>query len=441
MWASTEGGPQVVAEVVCRPVERESDEVREFLAREWKVADQGIFGAGLDWVSRPIVVEARSGRALVGVAVGEAVAGMARLSDVLVAQSRQGAGVGGRLVELFCQRAAAAGAGRCFLRCPDTDRHRRFYERHGFVLIARIPRYYHGKDFLEYMREPLLSSPEARDASPPEGRAAVPSEPREPVASEPREASLPEGREAQAPQAGTAVPPGVRQAGMRVVPAARRAAGRLRRRLAGRGCGRPGHHEGMRVEHRGARPSVHPTAYVAPNAVLCGDVRIGEDARVLFGAVLTAEDGMVEVGARCVVMEHALLRGRANHPLRLGDEVLVGPHAHLNGAQVGDGAFLATAVSVFPGARVGAGAEVRVGGVVQVNSSLPPGATVPIGWVAVGAPAQILPPDRHEDIWAVQRGLDFPGTVYGVPRGTPMTEIMRAQADWFGAHLDDRLLE
>jgi carbonic anhydrase/acetyltransferase-like protein (isoleucine patch superfamily) len=407
------------------------------------------------------------------VAVGEAVAGMARLSDVLVAQSRQGAGVGGRLVELFCQQAAAAGAGRCFLRCPDTDRHRRFYERHGFVRIARIPRYYHGKDFLEYMREPLLSSAEARDASPPEAREPVPpeareaspseahdavpseaheavpprarepvaSEAREPVASEAREASLPEAHEAQVPQAGTAVPPEVGQGGMGAVPAARRAAGRLRRRLAGRGRGRPGHHEGMRIEHRGARPSVHPTAYVAPNAVLCGDVRIGEDARVLFGAVLTAEDGMVEVGACCVVMEHALLRGRAKHPLRLGDHVLVGPHAHLNGAQVGDGAFLATAVSVFPGARVGAGAEVRVGGVVQVNSSLPPGATVPIGWVAVGAPAQILPPDRHEDIWAVQRGLDFPGTVYGVPRGTPMAEIMRAQADWFAAHLDDRLLE
>ncbi|HYT25266.1 MAG TPA: gamma carbonic anhydrase family protein, partial [Actinomycetota bacterium] len=150
----------------------------------------------------------------------------------------------------------------------------------------------------------------------------------------------------------------------------------------------------MLVEHRGARPSVHPTAYVAPNAVLCGDVRVGEDARVLFGAVLTAEDGTVEVGARCVVMEHALLRGRADHPVRIGDDVLVGPHAHVNGAEIGDGAFLATGVSVFPGARVGARAEVRVGAVVHVNSSLPPEATVPIGWVAVGVPAQVLPPER-----------------------------------------------
>jgi carbonic anhydrase/acetyltransferase-like protein (isoleucine patch superfamily) len=197
----------------------------------------------------------------------------------------------------------------------------------------------------------------------------------------------------------------------------------------------------MLIEHRGARPSVHPAAWVAPTAVLCGDVRVGEDARVLFGAVLTAEDGSVEVGARCVVMEQALLRGRAGHPVRLGDEVLVGPHAHVNGAVVEPGAFLATGVSVFPGARVGAGAEVRVNGVVHVNSRLPAGATVPIGWVAVGDPAVVLPPDRHEEIWAVQAGLDFPGTVYGVPRGTDMATIMRRQVAWFGAHADDRELD
>ena len=65
---------------------------------------------------------------------------------------------------------------------------------------------------------------------------------------------------------------------------------------------------------------------------------------------------------------------------------------------------------------------------------LPPGSTVPIGWIAVGDPAQILPPDRHEDIWAIQRELDFPGTVYGIPRGTDATTMMRGQSAWFAAH-------
>jgi gamma-carbonic anhydrase len=195
------------------------------------------------------------------------------------------------------------------------------------------------------------------------------------------------------------------------------------------------------LEHRGRGPQVDPSAYVAPTAVLCGDVRVGPDARILFGAVLTAEDGSVEVGARCVVMENALVRGRAQHPVRLGDDVLVGPHAHVNGAIVGNGCFLATGCALFPAARLADGVEVRVHGVVQVNTTLTAGAVVPIGWVAVGDPAEILPPDRHDEIWAVQERLDFPGTVYGVGRGTPASERMERQSAWFGAHLEDGRLE
>jgi gamma-carbonic anhydrase len=196
----------------------------------------------------------------------------------------------------------------------------------------------------------------------------------------------------------------------------------------------------MLIEHRGKRPSVDPTAYVAPTAVLCGDVRVGPGARILFGAVVTGEDGHVEIGARCVVMENALVRGRARHPVRLGDDVLVGPQAHVNGATVGDGCFLATGAALFPGARLGRDVEVRINGVVHVNTALGDGAMVPIGWVAVGDPAQILPPGDHDAIWSVQEGLDFPGTVYGLPREAPARERMERQAAWFAAHRDDRVV-
>ncbi len=192
------------------------------------------------------------------------------------------------------------------------------------------------------------------------------------------------------------------------------------------------------LEHRGRSPSVHPSAYVAPTAVLCGDVVVGPDARILFGAVVSAEDGRVEIGERCVVMENALVRARAAHPAVLGDDVLVGPHAHVNGAVIGDGSFLATGCALFPGVRLGRDVEVRIHGVVHVNSVLGDGAMVPIGWVAVGDPARILPPGDHDAIWAVQEGLDFPGTVYGLSRDAPARERMERQAAWFAAHRDDR---
>jgi carbonic anhydrase/acetyltransferase-like protein (isoleucine patch superfamily) len=194
------------------------------------------------------------------------------------------------------------------------------------------------------------------------------------------------------------------------------------------------------IEHRGHAPTVDPSAYVAPTAVLCGDVRVGPDARILFGAVLTAEDGSIEIGARCVVMENAVIRGRAAHPVRLGDDVLVGPHAHVNGTDVGDGCFLATGASLFPGSRLGRGVEVRINGVVQVNTVLADETVVPIGWVAVGDPAQIFPPDEHARIWKIQSGLNFSHTVYGVPPGTSARERMQVQTEWFAAHRDDTTL-
>jgi gamma-carbonic anhydrase len=197
----------------------------------------------------------------------------------------------------------------------------------------------------------------------------------------------------------------------------------------------------MLIEHRGKVPAVDPSAYIAPTAVLCGDVRVGPESRVLFGAVLSAEDGFVEIGARCVVMENALVRGRASHPARLGDDVLVGPHAHVNGSQVGDGCFLATSCALFPGSRLGRDVEVRINGVVHVNSVLEDEAMVPIGWVAVGNPARAIAPWDHEEIWRIQEALDFPRTVYGLPRSASARERMERQSDWFGAHRDDRIVD
>jgi carbonic anhydrase/acetyltransferase-like protein (isoleucine patch superfamily) len=196
------------------------------------------------------------------------------------------------------------------------------------------------------------------------------------------------------------------------------------------------------IEHQGKRPTVHESAYVAPTAVLCGDVTLGPDCRVLFGAVLTAEGGPIQLGERCIVMENALVRGRQSHPVVLGDHVLVGPHAHVNGAQVEHDVFLATGVSVFPGAHIGHGSEVRIGAVVHVNSRLPEGTTVPIGWIAAGDPADLFPPEAHEQLWAVQRELDFPRTVFGLERAeATMDRVSARYAESFGRHRGDVVID
>lgn len=197
----------------------------------------------------------------------------------------------------------------------------------------------------------------------------------------------------------------------------------------------------MILTHRGERPVVPESAYVAPSAVLCGAVTLGEKARVLHGAVLTAEDGEIWIGEEVVIMENALVRGRSRHPASVGNAVLVGPHAHLNGSTVEDEVFIATGASLFPGSVAGTGSELRINSVLHVSSKLAPGTIVPIGWIAVGDPAQLFPPDQHEALWRVQAQLDFPGTVYGVPRGTPMRTIMARQAEFYAAHGDDQIID
>jgi carbonic anhydrase/acetyltransferase-like protein (isoleucine patch superfamily) len=195
----------------------------------------------------------------------------------------------------------------------------------------------------------------------------------------------------------------------------------------------------MLLEHQGKAPTVDATAYVAPNATLCGDVTIGPGCRVLFGAVITAEGGPVRLGAECIVMENAVVRGTPKDPIHVGDHVLIGPTAYLTGCTIDDDVFLATGTRVFNGARIGERSEVRINAVVHVRTVLAPDTTVPIGWVAVGDPAQLFSPDRHDEIWAVQRELDFPGYVFGLERGdTLMPKMTERYSRALATHRDDR---
>jgi carbonic anhydrase/acetyltransferase-like protein (isoleucine patch superfamily) len=194
----------------------------------------------------------------------------------------------------------------------------------------------------------------------------------------------------------------------------------------------------MIMTHLGKAPQIHPSAYVAPNALVCGDVAIGPDCRIMSGAQLVAEGGSIAIGAECIVMANAVLRAGARHPLSIGRNCLIGPNSHVVGCRIEDEVFVATGAAIFHAAELGKGSEVRVNAVVHLRTRLPAGTTVPIGWVAVGDPAAILPPDQHERIWAIQRPLDFPQTVYGFTREeADMVKITRRLAATLAAHRDD----
>jgi carbonic anhydrase/acetyltransferase-like protein (isoleucine patch superfamily) len=185
----------------------------------------------------------------------------------------------------------------------------------------------------------------------------------------------------------------------------------------------------MLIRSDGAGPQVDPGAQVAASAVISGDVHVGPGCRIGHGAVLVAEGGPVRLGADCVVMDTAVIRGVPGRQMSLGDRDV----------------FLATGATVFNGARIGTGSQVRINGLVHLRSVLPPRSMVPIGWVAVGDPVQILPASDHDGIWAVQQTLDFPGYVFGQPRPAPDTSMMPALMPRYAAalrrrHAEDQVL-
>ncbi len=194
----------------------------------------------------------------------------------------------------------------------------------------------------------------------------------------------------------------------------------------------------MLMTHDGLSPCIDPTAWVAPNAVVCGNVTVGPGCRIMHGAQVIAEGGAITIGRECIVMENAVLRSTSRHSLSIGHNCLVGPNAHVVGCTVEDEVFIATGAAVFYSARLGKGCEVRINAVVHLATHVAPGATVPIAWVAVGNPAQILAPGEHERIWAIQQPLNFPLTVYGFERSeASMEKITRRLSEALGSHAGD----
>lgn len=192
------------------------------------------------------------------------------------------------------------------------------------------------------------------------------------------------------------------------------------------------------MKHDGVSPKIDPTAWVAPNAVVCGNVTVGPGCRIMYGAQVIAEGGTISIGRECIVMENAVLRATARHPLTIGNNCLIGPNAHVVGCTVEDEVFIATGAAVFHSAHLGKGSEVRINGVVHLKTHVAAGETVPIGWVAVGDPAQILPPSEHERIWEIQKPLNFPLVVYGFERSdASMEKITRRVSEALSSHASD----
>jgi gamma-carbonic anhydrase len=194
----------------------------------------------------------------------------------------------------------------------------------------------------------------------------------------------------------------------------------------------------MRIAHQGVEPVVASTSYIAPTAVLCGNVTVGDDCRIMFGAVLVAEGAPVSIGPRTIIMENAVLRGWPDLPVTLGHDVYIGAGVSINGATLEDGVYVAAGASVLPGAVVGARTIVRTNAVVHINSVVAENGRVPDGWTAIGNPAQVVPPGPDERMLVSLEGLNFSKAVFGEGREEVGTQ---RYLDFLATHLADTVAD
>lgn len=135
--------------------------------------------------------------------------------------------------------------------------------------------------------------------------------------------------------------------------------------------------------YRGARPRIGRRVYLAPTAVIVGDVEVGDDASFWFHTVARGDVNWIRIGERSNVQDGAVLHvSHRSHPLRIGREVVIAHGAILHGCTVEDGAVIGIGARVLDGAVVEEGAQIGAGAVVA------PGHRIGAGQLALGLPAR-----------------------------------------------------
>lgn len=124
--------------------------------------------------------------------------------------------------------------------------------------------------------------------------------------------------------------------------------------------------------------------FVAEDAAVIGNVGLGEDVGVWFGAVIRGDNERIVVGDRTNIQEHCVLHTDPGYPLEIGTDCTIGHRATLHGCTIGAGTLIGMSATVLNGARIGKGCLIGAGALVTENKHIPDGSLV------LGAPGRVM---------------------------------------------------
>lgn len=140
-------------------------------------------------------------------------------------------------------------------------------------------------------------------------------------------------------------------------------------------------------------PRVHETAYVAENAVIVGDVEIGEQASIWFGSIIRGDVNYIRIGARTNIQDATVIHvSSKTHPTILEEEITVGHRVTLHGCYIETGCLIGIGSIILDGVRVGRNSLVAAGSLITPNTQIPPGSLV------MGSPAKVKRPLSEEEL-------------------------------------------
>ena len=131
-------------------------------------------------------------------------------------------------------------------------------------------------------------------------------------------------------------------------------------------------------------PRIHPSVFVAENAAIIGDVTIGKDSSVWFGAVVRGDSASITIGEGTNIQDNATLHIDEGHPLRVGSNVTIGHNAVVHCTEVGDNTLVGMGAVLLDGAVIGKNCVIGAGAVVRQNEQVADGAMM------LGIPAKAV---------------------------------------------------
>lgn len=149
---------------------------------------------------------------------------------------------------------------------------------------------------------------------------------------------------------------------------------------------------------RNTAPEIHETAFIASDAIIIGDVKIGEESSVWFGSIVRGDVNYIRIGKRTNIQDASVIHVSSDtHPTILEDEITVGHRVTLHGCYVESGCLIGIGSIILDGVRVGRNSLIAAGSLITPGTNIPPGS------LAMGSPARVKRKLSGEEIYNLSR--------------------------------------